>query len=194
MTFTATVVPVSPGSGTPTGTVAFYADLSLLGTATLAGGVASISTSVLSIGDHTIWAAYGGDGNFNSSADEMDYTVAGVTGIPIEETEGHWFDDNIATVVLPPTDTNPDDYTVQIAWTPTTVSYGYLRSVAGTVYVSGYALYDDAGVYPISISITGSGGYTLSGSSTATIDEVAVVLQQHDTDGPGVVADGGAKR
>ena len=67
VTFTATVTPVS-GSGTPTGTVQFQADGANLGSAvTLNGGVATVSTSSLTVGTHPITAAYSGDANFDTS-------------------------------------------------------------------------------------------------------------------------------
>ena len=70
VTFTATVSPVSPATGTPTGTVTFIVDSgtpSALseGTVNLSGGVASITLNNLSAGvPHTIDASYSGDGNF----------------------------------------------------------------------------------------------------------------------------------
>jgi hypothetical protein len=67
VTFTATVSVVSPGAGTPTGTVDFKDGATLIGTGTLSGGTASVSTSSLSVGTHTITAVYSGDGNFNGS-------------------------------------------------------------------------------------------------------------------------------
>ena len=68
VTFTATLTAVSPGSGTPTGTVQFYADSSPLGSpVALVGGVAGISTSSLLPGAHVISAQYPGDGNFFGS-------------------------------------------------------------------------------------------------------------------------------
>jgi sugar lactone lactonase YvrE len=51
---------VSATSGTPTGTVAFYSDGSSLGSGSLAGGTASLTTRTLSIGSHSITAAYAG--------------------------------------------------------------------------------------------------------------------------------------
>ncbi|WP_030355944.1 Ig-like domain-containing protein, partial [Streptomyces scopuliridis] len=47
-TLTATVTPVPPGAGTPTGTVSFFDGATLLGTATLSGGVATFNVSTLS--------------------------------------------------------------------------------------------------------------------------------------------------
>jgi hypothetical protein len=72
VTFMATVTAVSPGSGTPTGTVQFLANSSPLGASpVLAGGVASVSTSSLSHGTHTITAEYAGDGNFFGSTNTL---------------------------------------------------------------------------------------------------------------------------
>jgi hypothetical protein len=53
---------------TPTGTVTFKDGASTLGTGTLNGsGDATFSTSILSVGSHSITAVYGGDSNFNGS-------------------------------------------------------------------------------------------------------------------------------
>jgi hypothetical protein len=67
VTFTATVMPAAGLSGTPTGQVDFYADGVLIGSVTLSNGVASLSISTLSIGDHTITAFYEGDSLFASN-------------------------------------------------------------------------------------------------------------------------------
>jgi hypothetical protein len=79
VTYTATVTPVAPGTGTPTGTVTFADGGTTLGTGTLNGsGVATYTTTSLSVGStHSITAAYGGDGNFASSATSapLTYTV-----------------------------------------------------------------------------------------------------------------------
>jgi len=67
VTFTAVVTPVAPGSGTPTGTVAFKNGATTLGTGTLSGGSASIQVSSLAVGSHSITATYSGDGSFLAS-------------------------------------------------------------------------------------------------------------------------------
>jgi len=56
-TLTATLTAL----GTPTGTVQFYDGATLLGTATLSGGVASISVSFATAGAHPLKAVYSGD-------------------------------------------------------------------------------------------------------------------------------------
>jgi sugar lactone lactonase YvrE len=83
VTFTATVKAASPGSGTPTGTVTFTDTVTnqVVGTATLVNGVATLTTSALDVGNHTIVASYGGDTNFSSSgsATASDTVTAALT-------------------------------------------------------------------------------------------------------------------
>lgn len=67
---TATVSPVAPGAGTPTGTVTFQSGgVDIVGCTTrpMTGGNASCSTSALTVGPHPITAIYAGDGNFDTS-------------------------------------------------------------------------------------------------------------------------------
>lgn len=69
VTFSGTVVAVSPGAGTPTGNVTFYENGSSIGTSPLnSSGVATFTTSVpLAVGSDTITAKYDGDPNFMGS-------------------------------------------------------------------------------------------------------------------------------
>ena len=64
---TATVAAVAPGAGTPTGTVQFRDNGTLLGTATLVNGVATLNKSFNSRGSHPLTATYIASTNFNSS-------------------------------------------------------------------------------------------------------------------------------
>ena len=73
VTLTATVAAGAPGSGTPTGTVAFLDGGSPVGTGTLSGGIATFTGSAFSVGSHSITTSYGGDANFNGS------TASGLT-------------------------------------------------------------------------------------------------------------------
>lgn len=69
ITFTASVSAVTPGTGTPTGTVTFQEGTTTLGTATLdSSGRATFATSTLAVGTHAITATYSGGGNFGGSA------------------------------------------------------------------------------------------------------------------------------
>jgi len=68
ITFTATVAAVSPGAGSPTGTVNFTDGATTIGTATVSAGTATFSIATLTLGSHTMVASYGGDPNFTASA------------------------------------------------------------------------------------------------------------------------------
>jgi len=65
VTFTATVKPAS-GTGTPTGTVTFKDGAAVLGMGMLNAGTATLITSGLGAGVHSITAVYGGDASFGS--------------------------------------------------------------------------------------------------------------------------------
>jgi MBG domain/Bacterial Ig-like domain (group 3) len=65
VTFTATI---SSTSGQPTGTVNFLDGTTVLGEGTLSGGVATLTTSSLAAGTHSITASYSGDSNFAAVA------------------------------------------------------------------------------------------------------------------------------
>lgn len=64
VTFTATV---TSSAGTPTGTITFFNGANSMGTVVLTGGVATLSTSTLPAGTHTITAVYSGDLNFSGT-------------------------------------------------------------------------------------------------------------------------------
>jgi hypothetical protein len=68
VTFTATLAPVAPGSGSPGGSVQFsVGGVSLGGPILLSAGTASISTNAVAVGTHAVTASYGGGANFNGS-------------------------------------------------------------------------------------------------------------------------------
>jgi hypothetical protein len=83
VTFTATV---SAASGTPTGTVIFYDRSMAVGSATLAGGSASLSWSSLVRGNHYITAAYQGSSDFAPSTSAVLKEVVNLTGLFGTET------------------------------------------------------------------------------------------------------------
>ncbi len=94
ITFTALIAAKSPGSGTPTGTVTFYNGATMLGTGIITGGIATFSTSSLSVGIHSIKAVYSGDSDFkaststilkqvveNATGSAMDLAAAGLSAV-----------------------------------------------------------------------------------------------------------------
>jgi len=78
VTFTATVTNTSPYPGTPTGSVAFSDGAISLGTFALnASGIASITTSTLAAGNHTITATYVPTGAFATSSGTYTESIIG---------------------------------------------------------------------------------------------------------------------
>src|SRR5262249_25901055 len=67
VTLSATVSPVPPATGVPTGTLTFRDRATSLGTATLVNGTASLAISTLTLGSHSLTVAYSGDAAFASS-------------------------------------------------------------------------------------------------------------------------------
>jgi uncharacterized protein (TIGR03437 family) len=93
-TLTDTVSIVAPGGGTPTGTVQFIDTVTgqVVGTATLAGGVASITIPVTT---DPIMAVYSGDGNFSTS------TAPNISAIAVVHSASYGYNyaaDEIVTV------------------------------------------------------------------------------------------------
>jgi hypothetical protein len=72
VTFTA---QVSSAGATPTGTITFFDGNTTLGTVMIVGGKASLTTSALSAGVHTIFAVYTGDGNYLPSTGDVKQVV-----------------------------------------------------------------------------------------------------------------------
>ncbi|MFL6025026.1 MAG: beta strand repeat-containing protein [Marmoricola sp.] len=72
--FTATVTPVAPGAGDPSGTVRFFVNGANLGGAVpvVGGQASSANFASLSPGTYTITATYSGDGNFVGSNGVLD--------------------------------------------------------------------------------------------------------------------------
>jgi hypothetical protein len=64
---TATVAPVAPGAGVPTGTITFRDNGSVIGTATLVNGVATLNKSFNQRGSHPLTATFTATTNFNGS-------------------------------------------------------------------------------------------------------------------------------
>jgi hypothetical protein len=67
VTLTATVAPIAPGAGVPTGTITFRDNGSVIGTATLVNGVATLNKSFNQRGSHPLTATFTATTNFNGS-------------------------------------------------------------------------------------------------------------------------------
>jgi uncharacterized repeat protein (TIGR01451 family) len=168
VTFTASVAAVAPAAGTPTGTVAFRDNGTLIGTAALDGsGRATFTTSTLAVGAHTITAEYLGDGSFLASAGSVDQTVsqAGTTTA-------------VTSSVNPSVSGQSVTFTATVAavapsaGTPTgTVEFRDNGTVIGSAALdgSGHATFDTStlavGAHTITAEYLGDGGFL--GSSGA---------------------------
>jgi alpha-tubulin suppressor-like RCC1 family protein len=91
VSYTATVTAISPGVGTPTGTVTFsdtVAGLACSGgnTQTLVAGSATCTTSFSAAGSHTISASYVGDANFNATGGSSTSTSKAVNVVNVSTT------------------------------------------------------------------------------------------------------------
>ena len=108
VTFTATVGPVAPATGTPTGTVTFKDGSTTLGTGTLSGGTATFTTSALAVGTHSITAAYGGDASFAAS------TSAALTQVVNQAAVGPGPFSIFSPTAAPVTAADPDTSAVEV--------------------------------------------------------------------------------
>ncbi len=85
VTFTATITPLSPGAGNPTGTVDFFYNGNPIGSATITivSGVSQASftapANTLPFGSGTVSVTYGGDANFNNTSGSASHTVTSGT-------------------------------------------------------------------------------------------------------------------
>ncbi len=106
MTFTADVADVSPGGGTPSGTVTFSANGTTLGTASVQGGVATFTTSSLAAGSYSITASY-------ADTTDSNYLASTSSAVPL-------------TIESPAT-------TTALIASPTSSNYGQTISFTATV-------------------------------------------------------------
>jgi hypothetical protein len=110
ITFTATVTS-SGGAPTNGETVTFYNGPNVLGTASLSRGIASLTTSALQSGLHTISAAYLGDANFTAS-----------TSPTLEQVVDTTSQSPTATALT--SSLNPSIYGQKVTWTATVTTSG----------------------------------------------------------------------
>jgi Big-like domain-containing protein len=86
VTFTATVTVTPPGAGVPGGQVRFFDGATQIGgTTNLSGGVATLSTTTLASGSHSITAAYLGSTNLAASTSSA---ITQVVAAPVAADDG----------------------------------------------------------------------------------------------------------
>jgi Big-like domain-containing protein/VCBS repeat protein len=179
-TFTATVTPQS-GTGVPTGTVTFFDGATALGTGTLNGsGVATLVTSALAQGTHSVTANYAGDANFSASispavsvqvnAGALISTTTVLTGPATGNTGASV---TFTATVTPASGTATPTGTVSFLDGATSLGTGTL-SAAGVATFSTSTL--SAGAHTITAKYSGDANFSTSTSSGLTINISAPAL------------------
>jgi hypothetical protein len=171
---TVTVSPVAPGAGTPTGTVDFKDNGTAIpgctGVALDASGKATCSTTGFAAGSHPITFAYNGDGNFNTSAGQLTYTVNTASTNTVLDTSAAnaVFGQTVtftATVSPVAPGAGTPDGTVDFKDGTTTVCSAVpLASGQATCALNNLAV----GSHSMTAVYSGSAGYSTSTSNTVT--------------------------
>ena len=185
VTFTATV---NSSAGTPTGKVTFYLGSTALGSSTLSGGVATLTTSALPGGRDSVVAKYGGAPDFAASTGSIIQTV---------ESSGA----STATTVVSGEPYNPVGHSVTFTATVTastgtptgTVTFYSDGSPLGTVnLVNGSAQLSTstlpAGTVYIDVTYNGAPGF--NPSSAVSVMQMTVGVTNVGTDPLAMVSDG----
>jgi len=179
VTFTATVSPLTPGSGTPTGTVIFSIDGASQTAVALSGGVATLTTNALSVGPHTIGASYNGDSMFSGS-------TAGSIGQAVDQA---------TTQTAVSSSANPSIFLKSVTFTATVsasapgggIPDGSIQWYIDGTTASGPVSLDGSGQAKLTTSSLSSGSHTILASysgSTNYADSVASVGQSVTNPGP----------
>jgi MYXO-CTERM domain-containing protein len=151
-TLTATVTATAPGAGTRTGTATFLDGATVLGTGAVnASGVATLATSALGVGSHTITVSYGGDTNFATSTSPAVTQVVNQDGSSVAETSAP----------------NPSTFGASATFTATVTSTGTGGTPTGNVVfkegatVLGTSAVNAAGVATFSTPALAGGAHTI---------------------------------
>jgi len=168
VTLTATVTPQYSGSAT--GNVTFYDGTIALGTVAVSGNEASFSTSGLTVGSHSLTAAYSGDTNFTGS------TSAVLSQTVNKATSTTGVVSSLNPSLVSQTVTFTATVSGQYGGTPTgTVTFKQGATILGTVALSNgqasYSVtYTTNGTRSITATHSGDGNFL--GSTSATLSQV----------------------
>jgi hypothetical protein len=169
VTFTATVGAALTGAGSPTGSVQFAVDGNPVGAPVpLSGGVASYTTSSLGVGGHSVTAAYGGDGTFQTSLGTTTVNVllpASLSGVVFadfnDDGQVDFGEQGIPNVPITLTGTDDLGHAVSLSQTTDSAgTYVFLNLRPGTYTIT--KTQQPAG-YTEGINSVGTGGGSVSG-------------------------------
>ena len=173
VTLTASVSVNPPGTGSPTGSVTFSEGSTTLGTGTISGGVATLTTPALAVGNHSITATYGGDASFAASTSAALGQAVGVaaSAATVSSSAPSSAYGQVVTFTATITAVAPG------AGTPTgTVAFLDGGTSLGTAaLVNGVATLEASllpGTHPISVSYAGDGNFGPAGASNTLAQTV----------------------
>jgi subtilisin-like proprotein convertase family protein len=180
VTFTATISPVGPGAGIPTGAVNFRINGSLGGSGALTNAVGAFASNSLPHGSNTVVAEYAGDGNFVGVTNALAVAevintppVVGNLTIYRYATEGTKVslsdiltncsdaDGDTLTLTVSATSTNGDAVTVSNGWVYYTPNSGFTNADAFTYTVSDGYGGSAVGTVTVAIEVDNSVGQNL---------------------------------
>jgi Bacterial Ig-like domain (group 3) len=164
--YTATVTPQF--SGTPTGTVLFYADGEPIGTATLANGQASISYAATTLGSHKIEASYSGDANFITSLGVLTVKAGkGVSTVTLGASANPALYGSAVTLTATVTDSEGAIATGPVVFKEGSTIYGTVNLTNGSAQLTLSTL--AIGTHKITVQYSGD---TDDATATGTLSEV----------------------
>jgi hypothetical protein len=176
--FSATVSAAAPATGTPTGTVTFVdtSTSATIGTATLSGGVASVSTAALALGSHTISVSYSGNSHFTAGIGSLTTNpqVVNLDGASVKVTSslnpaitGQPVKFTITVAAVSPATGTPTG-TVTVLDGANPIGTATLSSGIATVTTSALAV----GIHTITASYSGNSRFNVSTGAMTTSQTV----------------------
>ena len=173
VTLTATVAPVSPLTGTPTGTVTFYKGATSLGTATLTNGVASLAPLALPTGASSITAQYSGDSTFTSSTSPVTTVTVGLatttTTVTFSPSNPVYGQSVVLTANITSTSTGADLPTGTVTFYNGTTLLGSAATVTNGVATLNLNILPVSATNSITAQYSGDSNYAASTSSAVTL-------------------------
>ena len=156
VTFTATIAVTSPGAGTPSGTVTFKDGATVLMSGVpVMNGVATLTTSSLAKGTHSITAVYSGDSNENASTSAaVSEKILLATTVSLQSSNLHAAAGTV-TYSATVSDVTPDTGALT-----GTVSFYYMTT-SGPVLIGTAGLTSGVAKLKPSATILSSGTYTI---------------------------------
>jgi trimeric autotransporter adhesin len=193
VTLTATVASGVGGSGTPTGTIQFESGTTSLGSVNLSGGVGSLTTSTLPLGDNSITAVYAGDTNFVTSvsaptteAVNSASTTSTITISPTQPTLGQSVTLTATVVVKSPGAGIPTG-TVQFLDGLNSIGSGVLSNGVATLTTTALT----GGSNVLTVNYPGDTDFSTSTSSPLTVTVAQAASSTSLTVSPNPAASGG---